>query len=463
MLLASLILASKLVAAGAVPPQDEPLRSSSYVIDLFQGPVLAGSRPTGLGGAFAAVAQGVDGDQVNPAAPAVRLPWSVDWFDYDLTAGVTFANALRETDFDNNGKTGFFYDQFLFGTLGLNLQFGGWGFGAVLDTQNYEVQGLSPADARQTLNASLQRGHVLLSRRFQDGQLMLGAGVRFALLSLSANDGPGGKANELFKTSGATPEVGAIWTPYSLPLRLAVAARTEVFSETDPTSQTVADAEGNIVVGQLYLPRHVVLPWEIEVGAAYQLGARPLNVPWVNPREENAPLAKEIDEARASRAEAPLSDAEERAARTAEDRRLKTGADQTRAARMARARALARQKLLVTASVLISGPVRDAVGVQSFLQQVTDRSGERVVLTPRLGLEFEPADGWVQLRAGTYLEPTRFREGATRLHGTFGFDLRLFQWSAFGLFDDQTYWRVGGVIDGAREYLGWGLAAGAWH
>ena len=107
--------------------------------------------------------------------------------------------------------------------------------------------------------------------------------------------------------------------------------------------------------------------------------------------------------------------------------------------------------------------MRDAVGVQSFLQQVTDRSGESAVWTPRLGIEVEPEGGWVQLRAGTYLEPTRFREGATRLHGTFGFDLRLFRWSMFGAFDAQTYWRVGGVIDGAREYLGWGLAVGAWH
>ena len=218
MLLASLILASKLAAAGAVPAQDEPLRSSSYVIDLFQGPVLAGSRPTGLGGAIAGVAEGVDGDQVNAAAPAVRLPWSVDWFDYDLTLGVTFPTALRETDFDNNGKSGFFYDQFLFGTLGLNLQFGGWGLGAVLDIQNYQVLGQSPGGARQNLNASLQRGHALLSRRFYGGQLMLGAGLRFAVLSLSANEGLNGKVNELFKTSGATPEAGAIWTPYGLPL-----------------------------------------------------------------------------------------------------------------------------------------------------------------------------------------------------------------------------------------------------
>ena len=186
-------------------------------------------------------------------------------------------------------------------------------------------------------------------------------------------------------------------------------------------------------------------------------------MPWVNPREEIGPLLREIDEARAARAEAPVPDAEERAARAAEDKRLKAAVEQTRAQLMARARALARQKLLLTASVMISGPVKDAVGVQSFLQQVTDCSGERVALTPRLGLEFEPEGGWVQLRAGSYLEPTRFREGATRLHGTFGFDFRLFHWSAFGLFDDQTYWRAGGVIDGAREYLGWGLAVGAWH
>jgi len=87
-------------------------------IDLFQGPVLAPARATGLGGAFAAYAEGVDAIAANAAAVAVREPYSYTWFDYDLTASISFPAAFRKTDFDNDGATGFTYNNFLFYTLG---------------------------------------------------------------------------------------------------------------------------------------------------------------------------------------------------------------------------------------------------------------------------------------------------------------------------------------------------------
>ena len=66
----------------------------------------------------------------------------------------------------------------------------------------------------------------------------------------------------------------------------------------------------------------------------------------------------------------------------------------------------------------------------------------------------------VVLRAGSYLEPSRYRTGETRLHATGGFDLRVLRWSVFGLFDESTLFRVSLALDGARDYFGWSIGAG---
>jgi len=31
------------------------------------------------------------------------------------------------------------------------------------------------------------------------------------------------------------------------------------------------------------------------------------------------------------------------------------------------------------------------------------------------------------------------------------------------LFEDWTSWRLGGMIDGARDYFGWSISVGQWH
>ena len=69
----------------------------------------------------------------------------------------------------------------------------------------------------------------------------------------------------------------------------------------------------------------------------------------------------------------------------------------------------------------------------------------------------------MQVRAGGYIEPSRFSQEIVRAHGTAGFDVRVLKWSVFGIYDDDTAWRVGGFVDGALSYLGWGVSIGVWH
>ncbi|WP_233596972.1 hypothetical protein [Corallococcus sp. CA041A] len=167
-------------------------------------------------------------------------------------------------------------------------------------------------------------------------------------------------------------------------------------------------------VAGLYLPASVRLPWEIEAGVAWQFGDRPLQMPWGPDRAE-------------------------------------------------RYRALPRSKLLLTGSVLISGSVPNAIGFDSFLSQQLERSGRHLSISPRVGAELEPLENRLQLRAGSYLEPSRFDTVGPRLHGTASAELRLFQWSVFGLFSPDTSWRVSGFADVSRRYFGWGFGAGTWH
>jgi hypothetical protein len=130
-----------------------------------------------------------------------------------------------------------------------------------------------------------------------------------------------------------------------------------------------------------------------------------------------------------------------------------------------RAAALPRFHVLLTSSFLMTGAVHDGVGIEGFLNRELQRSGQQISLSPRLGVEVEPIPNWLQARAGVYFEPTRFRanEDGGRSHVTFGGQARVLPWDVFGTFPEGNWWWLGGSLDVARNYLGWGLALGVWH
>jgi len=113
----------------------------------------------------------------------------------------------------------------------------------------------------------------------------------------------------------------------------------------------------------------------------------------------------------------------------------------------------------------VSGPVKNAVGVESFLQRVVDHSGDRVVASPHLGVESEVVPNWLKLRAGLYGEPTRFsnNRAGPRMHTTVGFESKLFGWSVFGIWDKDAQWRVQASVDSSQRYFAWSASIGIWH
>jgi hypothetical protein len=456
-----------------VPP---PLTTNRYSIEIFQGPLLAPIHVTGVGGAYVASAEDTEGAAVNSAAPAVRDPYSVTWFDYDVAVGISIPGAFASTDFDNHGdfanvpthaRAGDFVDLNLGGTL----QFGPLGFAATGDLQQFSLT--TPAPGAPGLSLQIGRWKALGACAIDDGQIAIGAGVRVVTMQIVTTSGP-----TLLTMTGAGPEAGVLVMPTGWQWRAGATVRSPVSGGIFGSEDVTVD-RGVRRAGPFVLPSNVVMPWELEVGLAYQLGPRPLNPGWENPHEQEARLARRLAAERADRAvrndreimAAPLDrreerrvelDAEEKTLQVIEDENLAAEVGRLRAARVARYENWPREKILLLASLLLSGPSDSAISLEGFLDQRAETVGRTVTITPRLGLEGEPLRDRMLLRAGTYLESSRYDGGTARQHFTFGADVRLFPLDFWGLLPKAT-WKLALFVDLAPRYANGGIGLGNWH
>lgn len=464
-------------AAGAQPARP-PLSPGDFNIDLVIGPVLGSGRVIGLGGAYTALATGIEGASWNPASYAARAYWEPDWFEWD-PAFDFIPGTLRNTDFDNNGESGFVYDQFFFATLGLRLQFGSFGFGGLLNFQTYNI---GAGNDLSLLVGNYGAGYDAL-----DGQLVLGLSARTTGLRITDRE----TGDDLVGLAGTGPETGILIRPAELPFRIGLAARSAVESSPSDT----------LVAAGLNLPRHIRLPWEFQAGFAFQLGPRPFNRKWENPRELSRKLKRELIAQRKQRAAAqaqaeahaqrmamwqqtsppglppmgrgtppatgdephdPAWWKQERKRRQDEDRELRAQLTEWEQRQEALLRNASRRYLVLSADMIVVGPTDNGVGLESFLNQQRHTSGADPTVGFRLGVEGEPIQRWLKMRAGSYFEPSRFAGVGYRAHGTLGLDVRLFSWDLFGLVDEFTL-RLGAFADVAQRYLNVGGGIGLWH
>ncbi|MBI5533213.1 MAG: hypothetical protein HY898_10880 [Deltaproteobacteria bacterium] len=472
-----LALAPARAAQAQDPPSGAPINTNRYNVELFQGPTLAPLRITGLGGAYGPYAEGSDGIPANAAAPAVREPFSVGHFDWDLNFSVSFPGAFRNTDFNNDGRVGFAYNDYVFYTLGGMIQVGRFAIGVLGDFQRYNLSpNAQPTDPRSTL--TLGRIHALAGLSFFNNQLNLGAGARGVWLNIDSTTNS--SSQNVLRMLGAAPEAGVLIKPDYLPWRIGATFRFPVNTPYQQGGSTTYDAQGVQRAAGLAVPQNVYLPWELQAGFAIQVGPRPLNPKWIDPGEQEDQGAEAVRSARAARrivqqAElAVISDPAQRERRAAEfereeaylqqeeDIRLRKMADQMAAERRARYWNWPREYILVVAEALVTGATPNAVGLESFLSQTVERSGQNTTVTPRLGLEGEPVVGSIKTRIGTYLEPGRYTGSSSRQHFTFGFDIRVFEFKGYGILAPATY-RISGMADLAPRYENFGVSFGAWH
>ncbi|MCS6798731.1 MAG: hypothetical protein NZ898_09390 [Myxococcota bacterium] len=473
-----------MVAASATPlagsARAQALERNDFVIDLFQGPVLGSSRIVGMGGAHAGIAEGIDGVPWNPAANASRAPWELSWFEWEVSFSALFPGAFVGDDFFNVGPgEAERVAQFVFVSAGLRLQMDHVGIGALLHDQLFVVGRETPAP----LEALLVRAHVGLAHQLLDGQLVAGLGVRQAALYLSS------RGLGLVDFDGTAVETGLLVRLEGSPWRLGVAARSPVLSRAVRTDGVERGPDGVLRAAGFVLPRAVRMPWELQLGGAWQLG-RPLNLRYDDPDERERRIRLEAARARWERERLQV-DAErgegaggavardpyrwlprrardeawwaaERARRRDEEALVERRIELDRWVAEQRVRRLARRYLLVTADVLLVGPTPDGVGIASFLAQRREPSGAAPSIGIRFGFETEPVAQRLKVRAGGYLEPGRSARSAARLHATVGCDVRLFSWDLFGLLEPFEL-RASVTGDVAHRYTDWGVGLGTWH
>ncbi len=483
-------LGATAAAVGLLVPlgvraQESSIRTNQFALDLFQGPILAPISVTGVAGSYAAVAEGISGMVTNAAAPAVRAATSFSTFEIDGAASISIpvSIGIQNNDFDNSGSLDFDYSDFLYGGLGGVIQYGRLGAGFTADLQRYTL-----TDAAQnTTHVTVGKYHLLAGLRFFGDQLTVGAGARFVTLGVSAD-----KALSMF---GAAPELGVLVRPDWESFRFGATFRAPVDGGALAGESGTINVHGVKTSGGLALPNHVVLPWELEMGVAVQVGPRPLNPAWIDPEAEEQALlsifqkrrqarkARRVDElariadplARAAREQALLRDDAIALLRDfQEERRLGARLHRDRKARYWN---WPREHLLLTASLLITGAVDRGVSMQGFLGQtqpgsthaggVVGSSGPSVNFSPRFGVEAEPIPDWVHTRLGTYYEPSRFDEALAnksvgRQHFTFGADLKMIKTTWWGLVPEVIY-KVQTSADLAPRYQSFSLGIGVWH
>ncbi len=475
-------------AEAQLGPDGSPITTSNYSVDLTRGVVISTSRVTGLSGAATSLAQGVEGGLQNPAAVAYRGPQWPDWYDYWLAFGVTYP--FQSGDFYNSGRilgdTGNVLDDTTFFLIpGAYWQMWNLGIGLTIDAQFIRLEGVrDPITMQQTtLRLRFTTFHIQGGYGFWDGQLIIGAGLRIlrqrAFLSDSVISN-----GDVHQTLGLGAEVGVMLRPHHKPWSLGGALYPEISTGIRTRGNGMPTPDGDIVLGDFYLPRSTKIPTTGSVGFSYQFGPRPTNPPWVSAEKLAADDLERLKRRKRAAKEAEEEELAAVRARGGPDVDLCLQAVQQRYARryaqikqsrketkklawdMLRKRYRSgwpRRYYLLTADLWFNGRVDNGVGVESLLFQTVQRSGEKITVSPRLGFETEVWPKRMKIRAGSYLEPSRFAESKARVHGTLGFDINVLKWNVFGLWPDDYRWQIQVALDLARSYGAFSFGIGGWY
>ena len=476
---AGAVLPAKVTRAQNTPAP--PITRNDFSLEFFQGPLLTANRVIGFAGAYAGMAEATDGTAVNAAAPAVREPFSYDWVDVDVDIDFSLPNAYGGTDFDNRGqkadpKLVDRVNTFFFAHAAAQVQVGEFGTAFTSELLRYN---LTPsASGTPGFNLNYARFHLTAAYALANNQVVVGAGIRAVALQLG-QEGGGLPSSTVLTMAGIAPQVGFVYKPDNRAWRIGATVRAPVSASALGGDSSARDATGTEHAGPFILPSRVVAPWEVEAGIAYQLGARPLNPPWLSPHDQERPLRHRTIEARKQRARDQADELgrapgveraataarlarEEEAVRAVEDEHLEQDSARLKAIRTARELNWPRERILLLASVLITGPSNNAVALEGFLEQKREVVGSSASFSPRVGVESEPLVNWLRVRAGSYLEPSRFADGNIRQHFTFGGDVRLLPFDLFGLTRGQI-WRFTVSGDLAPRYSNFGFGVAAWH
>jgi len=398
------------LGSGVARADFPPVTDRNYAIDLYDGVALGNTATVGMGGAALALAMGSSGTVINPAAPAVKSTTDNDSWGWDYH--VDYLTSLSR-DYDNNGvvptcKSPTGADESCDNggpnvlTLGLSLRVGEWAGALTFLSQtatNRQMVTL-PSGQMATLNAEALRSKVTLARAVPEIDMVFGMSLAVATFGLQPDCQ---NCQALFQISGAGLEGGATWIPRRESYRLAAAWATPITGGTVTSSDACPDlsnCEGYI------LPSELKVPWRVVVGGAYRFAPTAWNVQIGG----NYPYRDE-------------------------------------------------KATTVALDIVTTGNTKNGYGLEEFTFHKLQRSGRHVAISVRGGVEYEWLPGRLRLRGGSYWEPERFDGVGGRLHGTFGAEVRVFEFYLWG----YRRGKLGLTADLASRYRNVGLSIGLWH
>ncbi len=402
MIAGSLLTASLLVERPATAAD-----FSAKSLDFFQGPLVNDGRVVGLGGAYVSIAEGVAGHVANPAAFAVRpASFTNAWFDWDV--GVSQLAAVGgDNDLDMSGNDGK-GDSALATQVGLNAKFGRFGIGIHGVTQNHKLAVGEPG-VEGVVGVAQRRWEVDqsysgfgLGWAFRDGAWVVGVVIGTAQATITSPDTTAQIVK--FSTALHPSTFGLLWAPRRQRYRVGMSLRL-------PQRMLQASATRVAKLGVLTIPESVQMPGQLALGASWMFGDRQTNIrPTYGDRELKPCCVKAGD--------------------------------------------LRRRYALVSADVIVITSVHNGIGVRSYLDNKVQASGESAMVAVRVGAESEVLPNRLQIRTGSYFEPSRFANTVGRMHWTIGGDVRVTAW---------WDWRINLVADFAPAYQNFALGFGLWR
>jgi hypothetical protein len=366
LLLLPLVLVPVLVVAA---PFD-----GSQGVDAYNGLVVSFGRATAMGGAYAGVAEGLDGAVFNPASVAHRSRSLDRAWDFDVVLNwIIPGEALAREDLGNEGHADPSLTDRASVQMGVGLQLGRLGLAFLVRAWSITANGAHGDQLRIQLQDTALSG----GWSFWRDQLAVGADL--VLVAGMPQWAP--RPGDVFQSatySGLHLRAGALYRPVGQPFRLGLAL--------DP-GQSVTRSKGGAEL-PVTLPRSIDFPWTLSLGASMFLG-------------RNGDLFNELPVV--ERRDHPEWD---------------PGPDYE---------AGSWEPVLLSAQLDVAGRTPGAVSPLSYVHQQSQPampSGAHVSLEPHLGAEWTAIDRWLVVRGGSYLEPSRTGAGS-RVHGTFGFQVRI--------------------------------------
>lgn len=398
------VLALALLLASSSSAQE--LRPERLYVG--SGIVIGSNRMIALGGAYAGIAEGLEGFSANFAALAHRSPRREDQWDWDAAFSYLISASTAFRDLDNDGAIDDAErsDELLAGLL---LQFGRAGIGLYGRSSDvfYRVGGPSDPDASDVLAIKRQLGGLGLAVALLQDQVIAGGGfvLTYAALSHGA---------ERRTYLGAGLEGGVLYRPHRQPFRFGATFRQRTPGEPSDPAQPPTLLGRPLFSG-------TVSPAVLSVGGSFRLGPG-------SERYNRLSKSALFEIPHHPGQPAPVAD---------EDHGTPPG------------------RWLVTLQADLILPVKGATSLRAFTHEDAQPVGDDVYLAPRAGVEHETLVKRLRLRAGTYLEPSPFVGRSPRPHLTAGFELFV-----LSFLDD---WSLTGAVDLAPRYYNFSVGVGFWR